>query len=447
MISTKTMLSTFFLILSIFLLSSFSNASSWIVANSTDFNEGVYDKTLYNASFVQLSSVNYSGNYYSKIFDAGNSSSWNSISWVEGCPYGEPLLDYQGTEEGAVYCGIDMVGNRLLMHLDDSGDSVVDTSGSGYNGTSIATIFQQSGIIGYSVLFDNTSAKILLGVPLMTGTGDFTIGIWVKRATATAGVMMGNFDTPNINGIYLDVTAAGQVRTGLASLMVSSVGRINSLGRWYHVVVRRLSGNVTIFLDGKQDNSGIMAGVITGNLNFTIGNIAGTSSGYAFTGNLDEVFVMNRSMTDQEIHDIFQRGAANLQTSVRSCDDSNCIGEVWYATFSRTPSSLFLPSNRFFQFKSIFDNTVLNENISVVKLYNVTVDYDVVPSPTPIPSVVPTSTPIGGYQWVRVVPTVQQEDPNVNTGLFTIGSIGVDMYVFMIGFILLVAGFVHATRK
>ena len=68
---------------------------------------------------------------------------------------------------------------------------------------------------------------------------------------------------------------------------------------------------------------------------------------------------------------------------------------------------------------------------------------------------VPTVTPTPAiYAFTRPIPTVQQEDPNPYTGWFvlrefklTTGSVGIDMYGFMIGCILLFAGFVHVSRN
>src|SRR3989344_3050966 len=50
-------------------------------ANSSDFNEGTYSNILWNGSAVVLSSGQTSGNYISKVFDAGNIAIWNNLSW------------------------------------------------------------------------------------------------------------------------------------------------------------------------------------------------------------------------------------------------------------------------------------------------------------------------------------------------------------------------------
>jgi len=44
--------------------------------NQNDFNQGIYQNTEYNGSSVILSSGT-QGNYTSKIFDAGDTATWN----------------------------------------------------------------------------------------------------------------------------------------------------------------------------------------------------------------------------------------------------------------------------------------------------------------------------------------------------------------------------------
>ncbi len=49
--------------------------------NQSVFDEGDYTNTEYNGSSVVLVSENLSGNYVSKVLDAGGEASWNNISW------------------------------------------------------------------------------------------------------------------------------------------------------------------------------------------------------------------------------------------------------------------------------------------------------------------------------------------------------------------------------
>ena len=67
----------------------------------TDFDEGTYAQTFYNDSedtenYVQLNATNKTGNYTSKVFDAGSTVKWNNISWHEQrltCPEGMAYIN------------------------------------------------------------------------------------------------------------------------------------------------------------------------------------------------------------------------------------------------------------------------------------------------------------------------------------------------------------------
>lgn len=51
--------------------------------NQVDFDEGTYENTEYNGSAIVLVGNNLSGNYISKVFDAGNEATWNSINLIQ----------------------------------------------------------------------------------------------------------------------------------------------------------------------------------------------------------------------------------------------------------------------------------------------------------------------------------------------------------------------------
>jgi len=92
---------------------------------------------------VQLDPANITGSYTSKVFDSGvDVPLWTNIFWTAGGPYGHELPDYGGVE--TVLGGVNMSGNALLMHMNEPGGTIVDSSGSGNNGTS-------SGGVAYGV--------------------------------------------------------------------------------------------------------------------------------------------------------------------------------------------------------------------------------------------------------------------------------------------------------
>jgi len=55
-------------------------------SSQTDFDLGTYQNTSYNGSAVVLSGSNLTGTYTSKIFDASNDATWNSLTWQGNKP-------------------------------------------------------------------------------------------------------------------------------------------------------------------------------------------------------------------------------------------------------------------------------------------------------------------------------------------------------------------------
>ncbi|MEA3514561.1 MAG: LamG-like jellyroll fold domain-containing protein [Nanoarchaeota archaeon] len=84
-------------------------------------------QTMYNA---QKDNYPSSGDYESKVHDAGSSATWDNLTWVAS--KAGALPDNQGVESGEY--GANMTGNVLLLHMDEASGTIVDSSGSGNNG-------------------------------------------------------------------------------------------------------------------------------------------------------------------------------------------------------------------------------------------------------------------------------------------------------------------------
>ena len=75
-----------FLIFLYFAQGKITGFSVYEQSSQTNFDEGTYENTLWNGSAVVLSSGQSSGNYISKVFDAGINSTWNNLSWTGNLP-------------------------------------------------------------------------------------------------------------------------------------------------------------------------------------------------------------------------------------------------------------------------------------------------------------------------------------------------------------------------
>ena len=91
-----------------------------------------------------------------------------------------------------------------------------------------------------------------------------------------------------------------------------------------------------------------------------------------FNGSIDEVIIFNRSLTTDEIKKLYERGITKLNTSIRSCDDSECTDKTWTNIGTNNLLDLNELYNQYFQYKTIF--TTENTSYSP-ELYNVTINY------------------------------------------------------------------------
>ena len=75
-----------FLIFLYFAQGKITGFSVYEQSSQTNFDEGTYSNIFWNGSAIVLSSGQSSGNYISKVFDAGINSTWNDLSWTGNLP-------------------------------------------------------------------------------------------------------------------------------------------------------------------------------------------------------------------------------------------------------------------------------------------------------------------------------------------------------------------------
>ncbi len=143
------------------------------------------------------------------------------------------------------------------------------------------------------------------------------------------------------------------------------------VSEYHHYVQTYNSTAINFYLDGEfqraySDTTGC------DNKTDTL-KISSTSVGKGWNGTIDEVAVWNKSFSSAEVLDLYKRGILNINITVRSCDDANCVGESWNTTFvNSTVQNLSQPDNQYFQWWAQFSS----ENSSYTpELYNVTISY------------------------------------------------------------------------
>ncbi len=231
----------------IILFTSLATATLFYINTESTFNEGTYDNTFYNSTIgaVQLNATYTLGNYTSKVFDGGNVTSWDNITWTEGAPYNEELPD--NAQREPTLGGVDMNGNVLLLHLNDENGVIADTSGSANNGTVTGATTGVGGRYTTAISFDGTDDS--LSIPHSSSlniTDALTIETWINpfgESNITIGTINDTltdtfeFDTadaqePSFIPVENDVYAIAYEGPGsdgfITTFSISSTGDIGS---------------------------------------------------------------------------------------------------------------------------------------------------------------------------------------------------------------------------
>lgn len=356
-------------------------------SSQSDFNEGAYSNTQHNGSDVILSSGQTAGTYTSKIFDASNDAVWNNISWVSGFDYYQQKLPDNKAIENRIG-GIDMAKNVLLLHMDNNWQ---DSSGEGNHGTAYngATFATSSKLGSHAGSFDGTNDYVGCGNGASLNIRNtITISAWIKPDTLSSSAQ--NSIVSKSLGYWFFVSTAKKLTflrfnandpdTGYGKFSSFSTDSDILTEAWTHVAVTydtTDSNRVKLYIDGQLSKS----------TTFTNGAIDSTTASveiarwqtlHYFDGTLDEVSVWNRTLSGDEIANIYKRGALRLNLTARTCDDASCSGESFSDIADASPQNLSLDNNRYFQYK--FDFGTDSSSITPY-LKSISLDYTLINSP------------------------------------------------------------------
>jgi hypothetical protein len=177
----------------------------------------------------------------------------------------------------------------LLLHMDGSGSSFIDSSSTPKTITAYGNATQsaiQSKFGGKSLSLDG-SGDYLTVPPITFGSGDFVIEGWLYFNTIN-GVYTGLYDTRtiNINGANPTLLLNGNAICWFTNAGFQITGSSLSTGQWYHVAVARSSGSTRMYINGAQVGSTYSDST---NYGGTVTPLIGKlTDGYEMNGYIDE---------------------------------------------------------------------------------------------------------------------------------------------------------------
>jgi len=156
---------------------------------------------------------------------------------------------------------------------------------------------------GLAMEFDGSATIFTHTDPVLTGTGDFTIETWFKFDTSTStDNIVGNYGGSNLGGFQLGVNNSNQLIIYIGSGVFGTTTL--QAGRYYHGMVTRESGAITIYMNNISDNTGTLASSITGSSNVAIGADPGGTE--YFDGNVARVRIYDTALTSQQRNDLYE---------------------------------------------------------------------------------------------------------------------------------------------
>lgn len=179
-----------------------------------------------------------------------------------------------------------------LLHFDGANGSTTFTDQKGktftrVGNTQISTAQYMFG--GASGLFDGSGDNINApqNADFQFGTGDFTVECWIRTSVKDC-VISDLRVNPNTGIVFYTKATTGYLGAfANVGSMVEVLGTTNVCdGNWHHVAFVRVSGTLSIYLDGVLNGSGAMAN----NLNQPSACYIGSSNGttLSWNGYIDE---------------------------------------------------------------------------------------------------------------------------------------------------------------
>lgn len=216
--------------------------------------------------------------------------------------------------------------------------NVTDSSVSGANGflRNFTATTTTTGKLGQALQFDGVNDNVFIPNPSADdfGTGPMSVSAWVKSASTTAFMEVADNKTAGTNNagfnLQIDNTVGGsggaffRIANGSAQAAAADCGSTCEVedNQWHHIVgvlERGVSNDILyLYFDGvlKVTNAGVTAGWnISSSQDLILGAyLNGTNLGN-LDGSLDDVRLYNRSLSSDEVKQLYRLGVGKANTS------------------------------------------------------------------------------------------------------------------------------------
>jgi len=213
-------------------------------------------------------------------------------------------------------------------------NTVVDSSGNGYDGTNNgATVnatgkVQDSNGVARAYDFDGTNDYIDITDSALQDlpSGDFSVSCWLKLDSLPSGTtyrICSRRNNTGGQGIIFTVDSDGHINAYSSNAGTDGSTNGNTSindGSFHHAVMtyNSSSGEYSIFVDSVDDGTLVSAAAATPTSStgtFKIGSSFNFTSGQFFDGKIDQFVVFNAELSQSEIDEIYNSGSGLKYTS------------------------------------------------------------------------------------------------------------------------------------
>lgn len=228
--------------------------------------------------------------------------------WTDGTNLGRTHIATKGIAQSGLVTNIDA---GVSTSYSGSGTTWTDLTGRGNNGT-LTNGPTFSSTNGGSIVFDGSNDYVSLASPdLPTGTGDFTVSMWIKPTNFTANISKALLYGGVSGSFYLGIgrTYNGDInglRIGRAFSADCENCAFTFTNAWHNVIVIRSSATIIFYVNNSQRTTVNGEFVQAANHSFVASNPANIGgSGEPFTGNISALHIYNRALSAAEVSQNF----------------------------------------------------------------------------------------------------------------------------------------------
>ncbi|MBL7143976.1 MAG: hypothetical protein ISS76_07070 [Phycisphaerae bacterium] len=207
-----------------------------------------------------------------------------------------------------------------------------DLSENGYDGTLVGGTSWTDGIYGSALQFNGSDAYVETGQSLLNGLAGFTLAGWVSASNVNVySSLFGQNDL-----IEFGFIGGAQVGTWLLgnNWQLVAADYTFDYPSWHHLALTGDATRIVIYIDGQEaasDEGGLSSG--SAGFTFKIGAGVFNTSGDPFLGEIDDVWVFSRALTQEDIQGLMP-GSGGYPYVLRPLPEDGAIHEDTWINLS-----------------------------------------------------------------------------------------------------------------